>query len=495
MTMKDTNMQRKNVLVMMSDEHDPRIMGSAGHPFVQTPHLDALAAQGTRFANAYTPSPICVPARAAFATGLRVHQTRHWDNASPYTGAPRGWGHVLQRERIRVESIGKLHYRNEEDPAGFDQEHVPMHVVGGYGMVWASIRDPYISRPNAKRMLGDRIGAGESTYTAYDREVTDRAVQWLADAGSRPEEPFVLYVGMVAPHFPLIAPEEFFALYPPDKMPEPALGPGSGYERHPWVQAYAQFSDSESAFKDPRERLNAFAAYYGLCSFLDHNVGRILQALADAGLDRSTTVVYTSDHGDNLGKRGLWGKSTLYQESVGVPMVIRGEGIPAGRTCTTPVDLLDLFPTILEAADVDAGPEMGGRPGRSLFELSNAPDDLERPVFSEYHAAGSNSAGFMLRKGRWKYHYYVGHRPELFDLETDPEEILDVAGQPAFASVLRAMEAELRKICDPEAVDALCKRDQRAMIEGYGGVEIAATMGSGGATPAPASTRAVASTG
>ena len=169
-------MTRRNVIVIMSDEHDPRIMGCAGHPIVQTPNLDALAARGVRFTNAYTPSPICVPARAAFATGLRVHQTRHWDNASPYTGDPRGWGHVLQREHIRVESIGKLHYRAEEDPAGFDQEHIPMHVVGGHGMVWASIRDPYVSSPSGKRMLGERVGAGESPYTAYDLELTARAV-------------------------------------------------------------------------------------------------------------------------------------------------------------------------------------------------------------------------------------------------------------------------------------------------------------------------------
>jgi choline-sulfatase len=158
-------MSARNVLIIMSDEHDPRHMGCSGSPIVQTPNLDRLARRGVRFANAYTPSPICVPARAAFATGRRVFETRHWDNASPYTGEPGGWGHVLQRHHVRVESIGKLHYRAEEDPAGFDREHLPMHVVGGHGMVWASIRDPYFKRGDAARMLGDRIGRGESAYT------------------------------------------------------------------------------------------------------------------------------------------------------------------------------------------------------------------------------------------------------------------------------------------------------------------------------------------
>ena len=477
-------MPRQNLVVIMSDEHDPRVMGCAGHPVAKTPHLDALAARGTRFTQAYTPSPICVPARAAFATGLRVHQTRHWDNAMPYTGAPRGWGHVLQRHRVRVESIGKLHYRSDEDPAGFDLEHVPMHVVGGHGMVWASIRDPYVSSPNGKRMLGDRIGGGESHYTSYDRSVTERSVQWLQAAAQQPQQPFVLYVGLVAPHFPLIAPQAFFDLYPLDHLPTPKLHPADGYQRHPWVQDYAAFMDNEDQFESPEERLRAFAAYYGLCSFLDHNVGQILDALREAGLEDSTTVVYTSDHGDNLGTRGLWGKSTLYQESVRVPMILAGPGV-APAVCDTPVDLLDLFPTILEGTGIDPAPEMGERPGRSLFALAAGAPQPERVVFSEYHAAGSNTAGFMVRKGRWKFHYYVRHRPELFDLDDDPEELHDLAGDPAHSRVVQAMEAELRRICDPEAVDALAKADQAAMIERLGGQAVAATLGSGGATPVP----------
>ena len=241
---------------------------------------------------------------------------------------------------------------------------------------------------------------------------------------------------------------------------------------------------NEESFRSEEERLSACAAYFGLCTFLDDNVGRILTALQDCGLEASTNVVYTSDHGDNVGARGLWGKSTLYQESVGVPMLMAGPGVQPA-VCDTPVDLLDLFPTILESAGIDSEPEMQERPGRSLFQVSAAPPEPARPIFSEYHAAGSNSAGFMLRKGRWKYHYYVGFRPELFDLENDPDELLDLADDPQYAAVLRGMESGLREICDPEKVDALAKADQRAMIERFGGLDAAAKVGATGATPAP----------
>jgi len=476
-------MKGKNIVVIMSDEHNPAFMGCSGHPFIKTPNLDALAARGTRFPNAYTPSPICVPARAAFATGHRVHQTRHWDNAMPYVGDPQGWGHVLQQQGISVESIGKLHYRNEADPVGFDAEHIPMHVVGGHGMVWASIRDPYLPVAGRKRMLGDRIGMGESPYTSYDRSVTDRSLEWLRAAADR-GEPFVLYVGLVAPHFPLIAPREFFDLYEARQIPHAKLHPKDGYERHPWVQAYAEFERSEDTFESEDERVNAFLAYYGLCSFLDSNVGRIVDALDALGLADSTHVVYTSDHGDNVGARGLWGKSTLYQESVGIPMILAGPDV-SPSVCDTSVDLLDLYPTILQAVGVDPTPHMGTRQGLSLFDIARQPVDDDRAILSEYHAAGSNTAGFMLRKGPWKYHHYVRFQPELFNLESDPGELHDLAGEPAYAAVLAGMKAALYAICNPEDVDRQAKADQAALIERMGGPEAASTMGSSGATPAP----------
>ena len=165
----------KNLLVIMSDEHQARALSCAGHPLVQTPNLDKLAARGIRFTNAYTPSPICVPTRAAFASGRYVHDTRLWDNAMPYTGEPRGWGHALQNKGIRVESIGKLHYRDAEDPAGFDVEHIPMQVAGGHGMVWGSIRREDERVRKDGRMLGPYIGPGESNYMLdqYGLDKTD----------------------------------------------------------------------------------------------------------------------------------------------------------------------------------------------------------------------------------------------------------------------------------------------------------------------------------
>jgi len=472
----------RNLLVIMSDEHQARAMGCAGHAFVKTPNLDRLAARGTRFTNAYTPSPICVPARAAFASGRYPHQNGLWDNAMPYTGEPQGWGHALQMKGVPVESIGKLHYRHEEDPAGFDVEHIPMFVAGGVGMVWASIRkkEERINMPG--RMLGDYIGPGESTYTEYDRAVVARTQSWLRDrAASGDARPWCLYVGLVAPHFPLVVPPEFLDLYPLDALPPVKLHPNDGYTRHPWIEVQNEMMDSEAKFHNDTERLTAIAAYYGLCTWLDTNVGEILSVLDEAGFAENTTVVYTSDHGDNLGARGLWGKSNHYEESVAVPLIVASPD-DNSQTCETPVSLLDLSETILDhfGASLD-----GERVGRSLYDIGRDAPDPNRVVFSEYHAAGAVSGAFMIRSGRWKYIHYVGFEPELFDLVADPEETINLASDAAHADVVAACHAELTAICDPGKTDARAHADQAALIAFHGGREKALNLGARAATPPP----------
>lgn len=479
-------MSTNNLLVILSDEHQSRAMGCADHAFVKTPHLDRLAERGTRFTNAYTPCPICVPARAAFATGRYVHQNRLWDNAMPYTGTIPGWGHALQQAGIPVESIGKLHYRDESDPVGFDAEHMPMMVANGVGMVWASIRkeDERIHGP--KRMLGEKIGPGTSTYTDYDAAVSERTMQWLQEHAEKDQAPWCLYVGLVAPHFPLVVPQEFYDLYPLDTLPEVKLHPDSGYKQHPWINKQNAFMDSESKFKDAEERLSAMASYYGLCTWLDHNIGSILSTLEDTGLADNTTVIYSSDHGDNVGARGLWGKSNMYEEACAVPLIMATPGQQAA-TCDTPVSLLDISTTIVTHFEqsITESAESGKTRGVDLNAIAKEDYDDQRIVFSEYHAAGAVSGAFMIRQGDWKYIYYVDFDPELFNLRADPEELVNLAADPNHKLIQESLHQSLLDICDPEATDILAHADQAALIEHHGGREQALRLGAPGATPPP----------
>ncbi len=475
----------RNLLFIMSDEHNPKMLGCCGHGIVRTPNLDRLAERGTRFSAAYTDSPICIPARAAFATGRRVHETRYWDNAMPYDGAVPGWGHRLQREGRRVEAIGKLHYRGADIDSGFDRQIEPMHVMDGVGQVWGSVRDP-LPPARPARML-DRIGPGESSYNRYDRTIADRAKAWLVDAARRGgDTPWVLYVGFVAPHFPLVVPPAWYDLYPLDRLPERKLDPAKGHLRHPWVQRMDDFQQVDRNLT-PEDRRKAVAAYFGLCTWLDSLIGEVLDTLEATGLAATTRVVYTSDHGDNVGARGLWGKSNMYEESAGIPLIFAGADIAAGQVCETPVTLLDAYPTILAATGLAPTEEETGLPGRSWFDIAAAPYDPRRVAFSEYHAAASPSGAFMVRRGAHKLIYYVGYEAELFDLAADPEETVNLASLDSRRAAAAEYEAILRAICDPERVDRMAKDDQNALVARFGGPEAAFRTGTPGATPAPGS--------
>lgn len=464
----------------MSDEHQARALSCANHPLVKTPNMDKLAARGIRFTNAYTPSPICVPARAAFASGRYVHDIRLWDNAMPYTGDPRGWGHALQDKGVRVESIGKLHYRSEEDPAGFDVEHIPMQVANGVGMVWGSIRREDERVRKEGRMLGPYIGPGESPYTRYDVSVVKKTQEWLRDPSAQ-NAPWCLYVGLVAPHFPLIVPQEYLDMYPLDKLPPFKLHTKDGFKNHPWVEKQNHALEGDNGFKDDEERKLAAACYFALCTFLDDNIGKLIKTLEDTGQLDNTTIIYTSDHGDNVGARGLWGKSNMYEESVAVPMIVAGAGIEP-TICDTPVSLLDVSQTIIDHFDTSLE---GQRPGKSLYKIASNGTDAERVIFSEYHAVGAVSGAYMVRKGDWKLIHYHDFAPELFDLKNDPEEITNLANTPAYSKNLAEMEAELKKICDPKTMNDLAFADQDAMIANYGGHDVAMNMGAPAATPPP----------
>lgn len=454
-----TERRSRNIVVICSDEHNARCLGAAGHPHVQTPNLDALAARGTRFENAWTPSPICVPARASMATGRWVHELGTWDSAQAYTGESRGWAHMARDAGAHSVSIGKLHFRRAQDDFGWTESLLPMHIVNGVGWLQGLPRRDPIPYVQAAEMARD-CAIAESSYTRYDARVTQRTVEWI-DSNAGGDRPFALFVSLVAPHYPLAVTREFVEPYLDlDLPPEIPSMPLS----HPAVAGLAAGMPYHLSFDEDRTRFGR-QLYLGLCSWLDHNVGQVLAALDRAGATEDTTIVYTTDHGDMIGNRGLWGKSYMWQDSVRVPMIVAGPGVPVGVDPVTATNLVDVHSTI--AATV-AGDEADTTAGRSLVELANRPDP-ERVNFSEYHDGGSITGSFAVRFGPLKYIHHVGFEPELYDLSSDPDELHDLARDPAYASDVAEGEAQLRGIVDPDDANARAFASQETLVEHHGG--------------------------
>jgi choline-sulfatase len=465
----------RNTLVIMSDEHSRKVLGCYGNAAVLTPELDRLAADGVLFGNAYCNSPICVPSRASMITGRYAHEVGSWDNAFPYEGTPQGWAHRITAAGLICDSIGKLHFR-KSGGNGFRNEIMPLHVVEGRGDVQGLLRRNPPER-GAIRKLAEEAGEGASPYHQYDMDIRDAACRWLGEHRDD-REPWCLFVSFVCPHFPLRAPAEFFRLYDPASLPFPPLRHGLD---HPVMQRLREVQNYDDYFRDEAHIRVALAAYYGMVSFVDRNVGMVLEALEAAGLRDRTNVVYTSDHGDNLGARNLWSKCTMYEEAAGVPLIMRGPDFRPGARCATPVSLVDLYPTILASMGLEADP---GIPGGSLIDIA-AGAEADRDVFCEYHAIGSVTGIFMIRFGDYKYVHHDGYAPQLFDLAADPAEANDLGADPRYADIRAEGERRLRAVCDPHRVTDEAFRAQEARIAELGGEAAIRALGGFGYSPPP----------
>ena len=475
-------MTNRNFLVLMADQHSRNFLSCYNNSIVRTPNLDNLASRGTLFTDASTNSPVCVSARACLATGKYVHQNKCWDNAIAYDGSLPSWGHYLQDANISVNSIGKLHYRFGEDPTGFDEQFIPMHIANGVGDLMGSIR-PDLPERTQSHKYSELVGPGETEYTVYDRDISAKACTWLKERSESPQklEPFVLFVSFVAPHFPLIVPEEYYNLYknlsiPTIKRSNPEL------ENHPWWRAFNECYTFDRYFKDDDHRKTAIISYLGLCTFVDELIGKVLDSLNDNGFSENTNIMYLSDHGENLGARGLWGKSVMYEEAVGIPMLLSGQKDMEGKVVKTPVSLIDVFPTILDSFDLN---NVADIPGRSLFEVTQEKDNDKRLVLSEYHGAGSVSGAFMLKDGLYKYIHYVDYEPEFYNLEEDPEELNNLANQNDYQDILTYYKEQLYSKLDPKSVNAEALADQADLIRRNGGVEKVLERGGLNGTPVP----------
>lgn len=465
----------------MSDQHARHITGCYGNDTIRTPHIDSIAERGTRFNAAYTPCPICVPARASFATGLYTHQNEYWDNAHPYDGAVRGWGHELIERGHRVESIGKLHYRDDEDKDGFSVHHIPLNVVAGKGDPQSSLREDIPVRMGNHAAIAG-AGAGNSSYLKYDEQISDTACQWIKDtAASDDETPWVLFVSFVCPHPPYTSRPDYFEYYLNKDLPFPHAGAQSEWPRTPALAELRRVLETDTPFS-AQETKRISAAYYGIVNSMDDRVGEVLSALEKAGLSKTTRVIYTTDHGESLGQRGLYGKFTMYEDAAAIPLVMSGPDIPIRHNVDTPVSLVDFYPTLIEMVTGSHAQEK--RDGQSLIPLlvKESPD---RSIISEYHAVGSENAWYLIRKRNFKLIHYLDSPPELYDLNADPLEERNLAGEAGFITVLDEMNVELRRYLDPVEVDARAKKAQADLIQRYGGRDAVLNQGTFINSPAP----------
>lgn len=451
--MAQTN--QPNFLLVMSDEHAPMFSSTYGHPLVRTPNMDRLAGLGVTFENAYCNSPLCMPSRMSFMTGQYIHHTGTWDNSTPLASDTVTWAHLLREVGYDVVLAGKQHFCGPDQLHGFraqlarDLHSERAHEVITWENGTPAARRPWNGLEQAK--------PGTTEEVEVDDLVEAEALRYLRDP-ARQDQPWALNVGFIAPHFPLIVPQRFWDLYPLAEIDMPTIPPGHLENQHP---VYERMRRMFGCVEFPEELVRrGRAGYYGLITYLDEKIGRLIAALEETGQRENTVIIHTSDHGEMNGEHGMWRKSNFYEESSRVPLQIAWPGhLPAGKRITEVVSLVDLVATFVEMSGASPAATLDGD---SLTDLMRGDSEhWKDEAFSEYLAHGVERPMAMLRRGGYKYNYSLGDSSELYDIEADPGEFTNLADDEAYRSVVAEMQSRLLSHWDPVEIEGRVLQSQR----------------------------------
>lgn len=461
--------KRKNILLIMADQHNYKIAGCYGHKTIITPNIDALADSGCVLDTAYCPSPLCAPSRAAMMAGRHVHHIGAWDNASLFRDDIPTFAHSFNAAGYDTVLCGKMHFVGHDQNHGFRERWTQDIYPATFSWTYPS-RDKNYSPPRGKG-VGQAIhrvhesGVGRTPDMDYDDEVSFRSVTGLrriARAVSR--NPFMLCVSFTGPHYPFYCPQKYANLYPDEAVDMPELPADFQFNDNQIVEWFRDYAHLDTLVPDEVIR-RARRATFGRVTMIDEYVGQLLETLKECGLEEDTIVIYTSDHGDMLGEHGLWFKCNYFEGSVHVPFIVRGAGLPA-RRIAEPFNLIDLGPTLCGLAGIESLPDpTDGRDFAPLLRGERA-DNPEGESIVTYYAEGSWRGWRVLRKGDYKLVLCPGVEPILYNLRSDPGEWHNIAKEPAEAARVREMSAVLFRDWDPEACDEAhwANQEQRVLV-------------------------------
>jgi uncharacterized sulfatase len=453
---------KMNVLFVVSDDLTNNALGCYGGP-TRTPNIDKLAAKGVRFDRAYCQFPLCNPSRASFLTGLRPDTTRVYENATQFRKNVPDAQSLPQTFRTGgyfVARVGKLYHYGVPGQIGTDGLDDPPSwekVINPRGWDKDDEDKGLIFTLNPAGKGSGRFGgtlswfASEGPDEKHTDGMTADEIGKLLEANK--DRPFFLACGFFRPHTPYVAPKKYFELYPTDKITLPQV-PAGHREAGP-APAFGSAKPEQEKMSDDQRR-QAIQAYYASASFMDAQVGKVVDALEKLKIADKTIVVFFSDHGYHLGEHGLWQKMSVFENSARVPLVIYDPRAKAnGKACARPVELVDLHATLADLCGLPA-PKTDGFSVKALLDDPGAKWD--HPALTQVsrgtptatgEPVGKNPfvMGYSVRTDRYRYTEWAGGTKgtQLFDYQTDPGELKNLAADPAAADTVKQLKALLPK--------------------------------------------------
>ncbi len=457
--------RRANVLMIMADQLTPFALGAYGNRIVKSPNIDRLAAEGVIFDAAYCNNPLCAPSRFSMLSGRLGSAIAAYDNASYFPSNQPTFAHYLRAGGYRTSLIGKMHFVGADQTHGFEDRRTTDIYPADFG--WTANWDKADERidwwfHNLSSVT--EAGIAEATNQLdFDDDVgfqAERKLRELARGGD--DRPFFLCASFTHPHDPYVTRRQYWDLYEGVDIDLPKVAELAEDQQDPHSKRLLEVVDRANFDVTEADIKRARRAYYGNVSYVDAWVGRLLQTLNACGMADDTIVVFTGDHGDMLGERGLWYKMSFFEGSIRVPLIVHAPTRFASRRVANNVSLLDLAPTLM--ALTGSRPD-GYRPnldGRDLVPLiEGAGRDDPDEAIGEFFGEGAVAPMVMIRRGRYKYVACPVDPPQLFDLETDPDELSNLAGTAAVADVERGFAEEVAERWDFAALHEAVLADQR----------------------------------
>ncbi len=429
--------ERPNVLLLSIDDLNDWVGVLDGHPQARTPHIDRLAREGTLFANAHCPAPVCTPSRAALVTGLSPSTTGLYFLRPHLPASDRAKRAPTLAERFEKAGyatlgVGKIY-------GGGDGRYFERYggKKGGFG----PRPDEKLSYPKG-HPLWDWGAFPDRDAKMPDKKIADWAIDRLREDHDRP---FFLAAGFFRPHVPMYVPEKWFRKHPPaDRVKRPKVLEDNRHDlsRYAKLLTRPHPAPPHDWFVEHDAWRDAVRSYLASSTFVDHQIGRVLDALEATGQWKNTVVVLFSDHGWHLGEKQRWAKRSLWETSTQVPLVVTAPGFPKGQRTDKPVGLLDIFPTLLDLCGL---PPNDAHEGRSLVPLLNNPDATwNRPVVTTY-----GPGNHAVRSERWRYIRYKDGSEELYDHSDDPAEWHNLADKEQYADVVKRLRERIPEQTHP----------------------------------------------
>ncbi len=458
-------MSRPNILFIQVDQLAAQFLRSYGDPVCHAPNLDKLASEGTVFETAYCNFPLCAPSRASMATGRLCSEIGAYDNASELPASMPTYAHYLRASGYHTALSGKMHFIGPDQHHGFETRLTPDLYPADFSWVpnWGDEggRDTNDARAVTVAGICER-----SVQMDFDDLVTFHAIQHFYDlARSDDTGPFFLQVSYTHPHEPYLCQKKHWDLYEDADIALPAV-PAMQADDHDAHSARLlnDFGMLDLRFSDEDIR-RARRAYYGSISYLDEMIGRVLATLDATGQRENTVILFTSDHGEMLGERGMWFKKHFFEHALRIPLIISGGAFGPSRVAT-PVSLVDLLPTFMGIAEGQGWTSpIEPLDGQDLSTFLENPNP-DRPILAEYLAEATTAPIFMVRRGAYKYVYSADDPPLLFDIEADPHERTNLAGKAAHAETEAQLQAYVLQRWDSEALrqDIMRSQQRRRLV-------------------------------